>query len=76
MRLKDHTTLYTLPFVDDQIAEDHEDLSYMVKKLIEYKEWDLEVNMELRGSPFLLLEDLGSIYNILRIASLETFYCC
>ncbi|XP_073969247.1 uncharacterized protein [Rhodnius prolixus] len=40
-------TLYTLQFEDDQmlIAEDEEDLTYMLRKLLAaYSEWGLEVN--------------------------------
>ncbi|XP_073990596.1 uncharacterized protein [Rhodnius prolixus] len=40
-------TLYTLQFADDQvlIAEDEEDLTYMLRKLLAaYSEWGLEVN--------------------------------
>lgn len=43
------STLYTLCFADDQviIAQDSEDLSYMMRKLLEeFTEWGLEVNME------------------------------
>ena len=42
-------SIFTLLFADDQvvIAEDEEDLEYMLRKLIEeYEEWGLEVNSE------------------------------
>ena len=47
--LNDNTTLYTLCFAGDQIviAQDHEDLTYMARKLIEkYRKWGLEVNVK------------------------------
>ena len=65
--LNDNTTLYTLCFADDQIviAQDHEDLSYMTRKLIEeYKKWGLEINIDktksmcIGGTPQnIILED-------------------
>lgn len=69
--LNDNTTLFTLCFADDQIviAQDHEDLSYMTRKLIEeYTKWGLEVNvtktecMCIGGTPQnIALEDGGEI---------------
>lgn len=41
--------LYTLCFADDQIviAQDHDDMNYMMRKLIEeYEKWGLEVNLK------------------------------
>lgn len=45
----ENTHLYTILFADDQIviAEDQQDMSYMLNKLIEeYNKWGLEVNTE------------------------------
>jgi len=43
------TTIYTMLFADDQllIAQDYEDLVYMIKKLIdEYELWGLKLNVK------------------------------
>ncbi|XP_030762136.1 uncharacterized protein LOC115886948 [Sitophilus oryzae] len=66
-------TLYTLFFADDQIvlAQDHDDLEYMARKLIEeYKKWGLEINITktecmIVGGPqeYIVLEDGSVIKN-------------
>lgn len=45
----DNKMQYTLCFADDQmlIAQDYEDVNYMIRKLIEeYQKWGLEINIE------------------------------
>ena len=44
-----HTHIYSLNFADDQVllAQDHDDVEYMARKLKEeYEKWGLNINLE------------------------------